>query len=96
VATLTHELARVTRGMPPAEPAPRGGLAGWQKNRASQYIEANLAEPILLTALAEVVRLSPFHFARAFKQSFSIRRTVITPIGGSSARRSYWRARHAL
>jgi len=72
VAALTHELARVHLGIAPAEPATHGGLAGWQKKRVTQYIEANLAEPISLTALAEVVRLSPFHFARAFKHSFSV------------------------
>ncbi|HTZ79094.1 MAG TPA: AraC family transcriptional regulator [Stellaceae bacterium] len=72
IAVLAHELARVNRGIAPNEPATRGGLAGWQRNRVMQYIEANLAEPISLATLAGLVRLSPFHFARAFKQSFTV------------------------
>ncbi len=72
VAVLAHELVRVNRGIAPAEPAARGGLAGWQRNRVIEYIEANLAEPISLAMLAELARLSPFHFARAFKQSFMV------------------------
>ena len=71
-AVLAHELARLNRGVTPAEPATRGGLAGWQRNRVTQYIEVNLAEPISLATLAELARLSPFHFARAFKQSFTV------------------------
>jgi AraC family transcriptional regulator len=72
VTVLAHELARLNRGIAPVEPATRGGLAGWQRNRVIQYIEANLAEPISLATLADLARLSPFHFARAFKQSFTV------------------------
>ncbi len=72
VAVLAHELVRLNRGIAPVEPATRGGLAGWQRNRVLQYIEANLAEPISLATLADLARLSPFHFARAFKQSFTV------------------------
>lgn len=72
VTVLAHELVRLNRGIAPVEPATRGGLAGWQRNRVIQYIEANLAEPISLATLADLARLSPFHFARAFKQSFTV------------------------
>jgi AraC family transcriptional regulator len=72
VTVLAHELARLNRGIAPVEPATRGGLAGWQRNRVIQYIEANLAEPISLATLADLAKLSPFHFARAFKQSFTV------------------------
>ncbi|HUN45394.1 MAG TPA: AraC family transcriptional regulator [Stellaceae bacterium] len=71
VAVLAHELVRLNSGVASAAPPTRGGLAGWQMNRVAEYIEANLAEPIALATLAELVRLSPFHFARAFKLSFS-------------------------
>lgn len=50
----------------------RGGLSGWQQRRVADFIEAHLAETVRLAALAELVRLSPYHFARAFKQSFGL------------------------
>lgn len=50
----------------------RGGLSGWQQKRVSDYIDAHLGEAVRLAALAELVDLSPFHFARAFKQSFGV------------------------
>jgi AraC family transcriptional regulator len=48
---------------------PTGGLAPWQARRATEYIRQHLSEDISLTELAAVARLSPFHFARAFKAS---------------------------
>jgi AraC-like DNA-binding protein len=48
---------------------PSGGLAGWQLKRVLDYIKANLAEPMKVTDLASVARLSTSHFSRAFKQS---------------------------
>ena len=50
----------------------RGGLAGWQQRIVASYVEEHLAEPIALAALAKLVGLSPFHFCRAFKQSFGV------------------------
>jgi AraC-like DNA-binding protein len=50
----------------------RGGLSGWQQRRLSDYIDAHLGEALRLAALAQLVGLSPFHFARAFKQSFGV------------------------
>jgi AraC family transcriptional regulator len=64
---LAHELIRLNDGRAPAEPMRRGGLAA-----AEQYIEEHLAEAISLASLAELARLSPFHFARAFKQSYAM------------------------
>lgn len=49
-----------------------GGLAGWQKRRVAEYIEAHLPDRISLTTLAALARLSPYHFSRAFKQSFGM------------------------
>jgi AraC family transcriptional regulator len=69
---LGRELLRVNRKPAQPEAIETGGLAGWQRNRAADYIEAHLADPISLAALAAVVRLSPYHFARAFKRSFGI------------------------
>ncbi|HZU88918.1 MAG TPA: AraC family transcriptional regulator, partial [Stellaceae bacterium] len=67
---LLMELIRLDRGAPPREPEVRGGLAAWQRRAVAEYIDAHLAEPVSLAALAELVRLSPRHFVRAFKQSF--------------------------
>jgi AraC family transcriptional regulator len=50
----------------------RGGLSGWQQRRVSDYIDAHLGESLRLSTLADLVDLSPFHFARAFKQSFGV------------------------
>jgi transcriptional regulator GlxA family with amidase domain len=49
--------------------AHRGGLAGWQLQRVRARIDAHLSETISNRQLADCVRLSQFHFARAFRQS---------------------------
>jgi len=69
--TLLHELMRLNNGNAAPEPATRGGLAGWQQKRVTDYIEDNLAEEIPLATLAGLATLSPYHFARAFKHSFA-------------------------
>lgn len=48
----------------------RGGLASWQIRRVKTHIEANLDATIRVKELAELVRLSSFHFCRAFRDSF--------------------------
>jgi AraC family transcriptional regulator len=68
---LAHELARSNNGGA-AERSLRGGLAGWQQRKLTDYVEDRLAEQITLADLAGVAQLSPFHFARAFKQSFGL------------------------
>jgi AraC family transcriptional regulator len=69
---LAHELLRLNGGVVRADPPMRGGLAGWQRRSVTQYIEENVSEQISLTELAKLVRLSVFHFSRAFKQSFGV------------------------
>lgn len=65
---LTHELIRLDR---PAPLMPvRGGLATWQQKKVSEYVEEHLNADISLNTLAGIAGLSPYHFARAFKQSF--------------------------
>jgi AraC family transcriptional regulator len=71
-AVLAQELLYLGQGAPPPAPLARGGLSGWQRRIVAQHIEDNLATPISLAALAELARLSTFHFARAFKQSFGV------------------------
>src|SRR5271163_2297345 len=67
---MAHELIRLHTGEPTARPQVRGGLAAWQERTMVAYIEDHLAEPISLATLAQQARLSPYHFSRAFKQSF--------------------------
>ena len=69
---LAHELLRLNQGAAGAQAYLRGGLAAWQRSRVAEYIEEHVAESVLLSRLAEVVQLSPFHFSRAFKQSFGV------------------------
>jgi len=75
---LAHELLRLNNGASEEggqagqDGYVRGGLAAWQKTRVADYVEAHLAETVLLSQLAELARLSPFHFSRAFKQSFGL------------------------
>jgi AraC family transcriptional regulator len=47
-------------------------LPDGKKKKVAQYIEEHLSEDVPLPALAELVGLSPYHFARAFKQSFGL------------------------
>lgn len=69
---LGHELLRLNNSSAWKAGYARGGLAASQKTHVADYVEANLAETLLLSQLAEVARLSPFHFSRAFKQSFGL------------------------
>ena len=47
-----------------------GGLSARKQKLVVEYIEQHLAEEISLLVLARLARLSPYHFARAFKHSF--------------------------
>ena len=38
----------------------------------ADFVEENLARELKLSELAAIAELSPYHFARAFKQSFGI------------------------
>jgi AraC family transcriptional regulator len=55
-------------GKPVPKPKHRGGLASWQIRRARDALSGEFGN-FDLTALADSVGLSPWHFARAFKQS---------------------------
>lgn len=63
---ILAELCRL--GGAPLAPV-KGGLAPWAKRRCLDLMQARLSEDISLDELAAEVRLSPFHFARMFKQS---------------------------
>jgi len=70
VVMLGHGLIRLEENLRPAPT--RGGLSGWQQKRVAGFIEEHLAEEVRLATLAGLVDLSPYHFARAFKQSFGL------------------------
>ena len=63
---LAHQLARPDR----EQRRFRGGLARWQQRAVAEHIEEHLDEPARLSKLAGLAHLSPYHFARCFKQSF--------------------------
>jgi AraC-like DNA-binding protein len=71
-SVFMHELARLGNSAPRTEPVFRGGLAAWQERIVETYIEEHLDQSIPLATLAGLVRLSPYYFCRAFKQSFGI------------------------
>ena len=49
--------------------APRGGLAPHKLQKVLAYIDEKLAQPVGVRELASQVHMSPFHFARRFKQA---------------------------
>jgi AraC family transcriptional regulator len=68
---LAHEIVRLDDRIGVLPPM-RGGLAAWQQRRVVEFIDAHIAEDFPLAALASLVELSTYHFARAFKRSFGI------------------------
>jgi AraC family transcriptional regulator len=50
----------------------KGGLAPWAERRSLELLRERLSEDISLDELAAEARLSPFHFARMFKQSVGV------------------------
>jgi AraC family transcriptional regulator len=66
---ILAELCRLA-GSPLA--STRGGLAPWAERRCLELMRARLSEDISLDELAAEARLSPFHFARMFKQSVGV------------------------
>jgi AraC family transcriptional regulator len=69
---LAHELARTNESASPLPKDTRGGLPGWQQKKLAQFIQEHLADELSLVSLAQLAQLSPFHFSRAFKQSFGM------------------------
>jgi AraC family transcriptional regulator len=66
---ILAELSRL--GGAPFGPV-KGGLAPWAEKRCLELLRARLSEDISLDELAAEARLSPFHFARMFKQSVGV------------------------
>ncbi|HEY0924497.1 AraC family transcriptional regulator [Rheinheimera pacifica] len=66
---ILAELCRLSEA--PFTPA-KGGLAPWIKRRCQELMRERLSEDISLDELAAEAQLSPFHFARMFKQSVGV------------------------
>ncbi len=66
---ILAELCRL--GGSPFAPA-KGGLAPWAERLCIELMHARLSEDISLDELAAEARLSPYHFARMFKQSVGV------------------------
>lgn len=47
-----------------------GRLLAWQVRKVSDYIDANIAGPILVADLSALVQRSEAHFSRSFKKTF--------------------------
>jgi AraC family transcriptional regulator len=66
---ILAELSRL--GGAPFGPT-KGGLAPWAKRRCLELLHARLSEDISLDELAAEAQLSPYHFARMFKESVGV------------------------
>ncbi len=66
--TMTALLLRGARTSARLAPS-SGGLANWQLRRIAEHAAVHLDRDLSLAELAGLVRLSPFHFARAFRVS---------------------------
>ena len=69
---ICHLVAAYGAGLP--EMRGRGQLQANAVDRVAAYVDANIAGPLTLDALAGTVALSSFHFARSFKAA-----TGLTP-----------------
>jgi AraC family transcriptional regulator len=68
-ALLAAHVARNYMAAGPAKAVPTGGLAAHKMRCVRDFIAEHLGETIRVEQLADAVHLSPFHFARIFKQS---------------------------
>ena len=68
--TVVQAYLRQTHSVIPlSPPVTRGGLAPWQLRRAQEIMRSHLDDALPLAELARACRLSPGHFARAFRQT---------------------------
>ncbi len=66
-----HILQRYA-GLPKLPDVLRGGLAPWQKRKATEFLSENLTNNVRLHQVAKECELSVSHFARSFKETFGV------------------------
>lgn len=69
---LAVQLLRDYSAVQPCITLHEGGLSDYQRLQVTDYIHDRLAEEIQLSDLADLLRLSQFHFSRLFKQSIGV------------------------
>lgn len=69
VATLLIDFTRSRSTQPPRQARARGGLAPWQIRRIEEAVREADGPPPSVSALAELVGISPRHLLRAFRTS---------------------------
>jgi AraC family transcriptional regulator len=67
---LQQEFAAPRPPQDSAKAATRSGLAPWQIRKVRMHLESNLSAKMSTQDLASIAGLSPFHFSRAFRDSF--------------------------
>jgi len=55
---------------PAPVPEKRGRLLAWQVRKVRDYVDAHIADPILVADLASLLHLSAAHFSRCFRATF--------------------------
>ncbi len=75
---------------PAAQPAAQGGLTPFQMRLITEHLDAHISQPVCHQTLAQMIGLSPSHFARAFKQTSGL------PPHGWLVERRIQRAKEAL
>jgi AraC family transcriptional regulator len=66
---LAVHLVRNYSGDEPVAHALRGGLTGRAVRQVERYVEEHLEQGPTVAEMAEIVELSPYHFAREFKRA---------------------------
>jgi AraC family transcriptional regulator len=67
---LLRELELAHPRLDVVKAATRTGLAPWQIRKVKIHLESHLGSRIITQDLASIAGLSPFHFSRAFRDSF--------------------------
>jgi AraC family transcriptional regulator len=67
--SLLAHFAQAYGGMRIRSASAEGGLAPWQERRAKQMMRARLASRLTIADVAAECRLTPSHFARAFRKN---------------------------
>lgn len=70
--SLIAHFAQAYGGLRVGEANSNGGLAPWQERRAKEIMQSRLASQLTIANIAAECRLTPSHFARAFRRSTGV------------------------